>query len=174
MKWLARALLILLLSVVALIAVATEDRGSAQEVQVREYWVDPSTGLMWAGKDNGKDVTWRQATKYCRDLRLAGYSDWRLATIDELASLVDRSASTPERSDNTATFEISIGRVGRHVRGGLSLTGDPWSSSRRVKDRFGHPYGDGYFFDFVNSKASGDLPYFHNTKYALCVRRPGK
>jgi hypothetical protein len=147
-----------------------QDRSLAQETQARGYWVDPSTGLMWAGKDNGKDVTWRQATKYCHDLRLAGHSDWRLATLDELASLVDKSASTPERAGNTETLSIN---GGRHVRGNLSLTGDPWSSNRD-KDRFGHPYGDGDFFDFVYSKPSGDLPYFRNTKYALCVRRSGE
>ena len=36
---------------------------------MRGYWVDPSTSLMWAGKDNGKDVSWNKAMKYCRDLR---------------------------------------------------------------------------------------------------------
>jgi hypothetical protein len=46
---------------------------------MRGFWIDPSTGLMWAGKDNGKDVSWKGGVKYCRDLRLAGYSDWRLA-----------------------------------------------------------------------------------------------
>lgn len=121
-------------------------------------------------KDNGKAVTWHKALSYCRNLRLAGYSDCRLATLDELASLVDKSAPTPDRVGNTETFYIN---VGRHVRGNLSLAGDSWSSNRD-KDRFGHSYGDGYFFDFVNSKPSGDLPYFRNTKYALCVRRPGQ
>jgi hypothetical protein len=53
----------------------TAHMGQAQETQVRGYWVDPSTGLMWAGRDNGKDVNWHKAMKYCRDLRLAGYSD---------------------------------------------------------------------------------------------------
>ena len=36
------------------------------ETQIRGYWIDPSTGLMWAGKDNGKDVNWKKAVKYCR------------------------------------------------------------------------------------------------------------
>lgn len=141
----------------------------AQETQVRGYWTDSSTGLMWVGKDNGRAVTWHEAVSYCRDLRVAGYSDWRLATLDELASLVDRSTPAPQRAGNTETLSIN---VGRHVRGDLSLTGDPWSSNRE-KDRFGHPYGPGWFFDFVTSKPSYDLQLFRNTKYALCVRRPG-
>ena len=156
---------------VATIAAAqssTADRTSAQ-TQARGYWVDPSTGLMWPLKDNGKDVTWHEAVSYCRDLRLAGLSDWRLPTLDELASLVDKSTPTSELVGNMIVLHINLGR---HVKGSLSLTGDPWSSNRD-KDRFGHPYGDGDFFDFINGKASGDLPYFRNTKYALCVRRHG-
>jgi hypothetical protein len=165
---------LILLSVVTMIAGAQssiEDRSLLQETQVRGYWIDPTTGLMWAGKDNGKAVTWHKAVSYCRNLPLAGYSDWRLATLDELAGLVDKSDSSPERVGNTETFSIHLGNVARSVRGNLSLTGDPWSSNRG-KNRFGHPYGDGYFFDFVSSKPSYDLPYFRNTKYALCVRRP--
>ena len=172
MKWQANVAL-LLLSIVTMIAGAqspTEDRSLVQETQGRGYWIDPSTGLMWAAKDNGKAVTWHKAVSYCRNLRLAGYPDWRLATLDELATLVDKGVPAPERAGNTETFNINLGR---HVRGNLSLTGDPWSSNRD-KDRFGHPYGDGAFFDFVNSKPSWDLQSFRNTKYALCVRRAGE
>jgi hypothetical protein len=172
MKRQAKGILILL-SVITMISAAqspTADQNSAQETQARGYWIDPNTRLMWAAKDNGKEVSWKNAVKYCRDLRLAGYSDWRLATLDELASLVDRSTSDPGRVGNTETFNIN---VGRHVRGNLSLAGDPWSSTRD-KDRFGHPHWDGAFFDFVNSKPSWDLQSFRNTKYALCVRRSGQ
>ena len=141
----------------------------AQETQARGYWIDPSTSLMWEGKDNGIAVTWHKAASYCRNVRLAGHADWRLPTLDELASLVDKSTATPERVGSTETFSINLGNVGRYVRGGVSLSGNPWSSNQDT-DRFGHPYGDGDFFDFVTSKPSGDLPYFRNTKFALCVR----
>jgi hypothetical protein len=56
----------------------------SKETQTQGYWVDPSTGLMWAAKDNGKNVNWHQATSYCRKLHVGGYADWRLATIEEL------------------------------------------------------------------------------------------
>jgi hypothetical protein len=128
---------------------------------------------MWAAKDNGKDVNWHEATEYCRNLRLAGYSDWSLATLEELASLVDKGDLAPERVGSTEVIQINLGGVGRHVRGNLLLTGDPWSSNREI-NRFGHPYGPGWFFDFKTSKPSYDLQDFRNTKYALCVRRPGK
>lgn len=168
----AKGVLIFLL-VIAMMSIAqspASHRADAQETQAREYWVDPSTGLMWAAKDNGKAVSWKNAVKYCRNLRLAEYSDWRLATLDELASLVDKSDSTHQQTGNAETVNINLGR---HVKGNLSLMGDPWSSIREI-NRFGHPYGDGWFYDFVNSKPSGDLPYLRNIKYALCVRRPGQ
>lgn len=145
---------------------AKEEKITTQETQARGYWVDPSTGLMWAGKDNGKAVTWHKARKYCRSLRLAGYSDWRQATLEELGSLVDKKDYAPERIGNA-----EIVYLGSYVKGGLLLRGDPWSSDR-PKNRFGHPYGDGWFFDLATSKPSYDLPYFRNTKFALCVRRP--
>lgn len=149
---------------------AQEERKLAQETRSRGYWVDPTTKLMWEGHDNGTPVTWHKADSYCKELRLAGYSGWRLATLDELATLVDKTATSSDRVGNTETFTVNLGLP---VRGGLSLSGNSWSSTREI-NRFGKPYGDGWFFDFVNSRPSGDLPYFRNTKYALCVRRSGK
>jgi hypothetical protein len=98
------------------------------------YWVDFSTGLMWTAKDNGKDVSWRQATKYCRDLRLAGFSDWRLATIDELAGIYDGTGldAPPPREG------IKWALAGK-PKGSLFLTGNHhWSSTKALDDR-GHP-----------------------------------
>jgi hypothetical protein len=46
--------------------------------------------------------------KYCRNLHLAGYTDWRQPTLDELASLVDKASSTSERAGNLQTFSINI------------------------------------------------------------------
>jgi hypothetical protein len=42
---------------------STQSPSSIQQTQVRGYWTDPATGLMWAAKDNGKDVSWRNAIK---------------------------------------------------------------------------------------------------------------
>jgi hypothetical protein len=52
-------------------------------------WTDKATGLMWAKDSTSSDVTWNEASNYCSNLRLAGYSNWRLATIDELAGISD-------------------------------------------------------------------------------------
>lgn len=64
-----------------------QNGASAPDTQGRSVWTDPSTGLMWTGKD----VSWKKAMKYCRDLRLAGYSDWRLANIGELQGIYDKN-----------------------------------------------------------------------------------
>ena len=75
--------ILILLSVITVIFGAespANDRTDAQGAQAHEYWIDPPTGLMWAAKDNGKDITWGNAMKYCQALSLAGYSDWRLPT----------------------------------------------------------------------------------------------
>jgi hypothetical protein len=119
-------IVLILLAVVTMIAGAQSPREDQSSTRARDYWIDPTTGLMWMAKDSGKAVTWHKATSYCRNLRLAGYPDWRLATLDELASLVDKSAPVPQRIGNSETFNINIGR---HVRGNVSLTGDPWSTT---------------------------------------------
>lgn len=51
--------------------------------------LDRKTGLMWAARDNGEDITWHDAKKYCEDYHAGGYTDWRMPTIDELVSLYD-------------------------------------------------------------------------------------
>lgn len=168
MKWQAKVVLVLL-AILAMFASAqspTGDRSRAQETQVRDYWIDPSTGLMWAGKDNGKDVSWHKAMKYCRDLRLAGYSDWRLATIRELQGIYDKDANAPGRGgQGAATW---------HVKGNLFLTGNQWSSTRLVDDR-GHPSGYASRFDFNEGRVfNGDELWFYTNKRALCVRSVGE
>lgn len=158
-----------LLSIATMMAGAqsAEELELARQTQARGYWIDPSTGLMWAAKDNnGRDVIWKKAVNYCRDLRLAGYSDWSLATIDELEGIYDKSARAPglagKHNDKATTW---------HVKGGLFLTGLHWSSSRRSDDR-GKPSGYAWRFDFGNGhRFGGDQLGYANFKRALCVRR---
>ena len=164
---------VLLLSVAAFQASAQsapEAQGGAQETQIRGYWIDPSTGLMWAGKDNGKDVSWRSAMKYCRDLRLAGYSDWRLASIGELQGIYDKDANAPGLMGPSGKGHAATW----HVKGDLFLTGNQWSSNQLPDDR-GHPSGWASRFDFNEGRVfSGDKITFYTNKRALCVRGSAK
>ncbi len=58
-------------------------------------WRDPKTGLEWQGDSPG-EMTWQEALDYAESLTLGGKSDWRLPTLAELESLLDR---TRGRSD---------------------------------------------------------------------------
>ncbi|MDA8104600.1 MAG: DUF1566 domain-containing protein [Nitrospiraceae bacterium] len=49
---------------------------------------DSITGLMWQQGENGTN-SWYAAGPFCAILPLAGYSDWRLPTLDELTTLID-------------------------------------------------------------------------------------
>jgi len=137
----------------------------AQETQVREYWTDPSTGLMWTAKDNGNDIKWGNAMKYCQNLSLAGYSDWRLPSIEELEGIYDDSGfNAPHPKD------VVLALAGR-AKGGLLLTGArEWSSSRTLDDR-GHRTGIAWQYDFPHGMRWRYDPIgYTNNLRALCVR----
>lgn len=55
--------------------------------------LDEKSGLMWSAKDNGENINWHDAKRYCENHRVGGYSDWRLPTIDELRGLYDEKKS---------------------------------------------------------------------------------
>jgi hypothetical protein len=67
--------------------------------------LDTKTKLMWGGKDNGRDINWRDAKSYCEAYREGGYTDWRMPTQDELAGLYDKSK----------TYKIDCGLFGSNV-----------------------------------------------------------
>ena len=165
MKWAPSYVLLPLFTFVMSLSAQSPlpDGGGARRAQDLSYWTDPSTGLMWAGKDNGKDVSWQQAMKYCRDLRLAGYLDWRLASLGEMQGIYDKNANAPGRAGPGRSFVF-------HVKGNLFLSGNQWSSTRLVDDR-GRPSGYASRFDFNEGRVfNGDELWFHTNKRALCVR----
>jgi len=124
---------------------------------------------MWAGKDNGKDVSWHKAMKYCHDLRLAGYSDWRLATIGELQGIYDKTLDPSGMIGKEKGWAFPD-----NVKGGIYLTGNQWSSTRNLDDR-GHPSGYAWRFDFGDGRQfDGDELWFATNKRALCVRASGQ
>ena len=140
----------------------------AQETRARGYWMDPSTGLMWAARDSGKRMGWHKATKYCRNLRLAGYSDWRLPSIDELHGLVNLGAYATEHIGSKDIFHWN-GDL--QVNGGLLLSGDRQWSSTPVNPAVKHPskfwefnFREGRTREGFEDLLEGD------TMHALCVR----
>ncbi|MFC6646324.1 DUF1566 domain-containing protein [Granulicella cerasi] len=124
-------------------------------------WYDSATRLTWMRRDNGKDVNWREAERFCRNSRESNHSGWRLPTIGELRTLYDYNA-------------ISIGRIPKsrwhpqkpmmfHVRGNLFLTGNIWSGTK--VDDFA------FFFDFINGYERKDDASFYSGANAKSDRR---
>ena len=56
----------------------------------KSTWLDPKTGLEWQCESPG-EMTWDKALEYAKLLSLGGKVDWRLPTVAELETLLDRS-----------------------------------------------------------------------------------
>jgi hypothetical protein len=117
-------------------------------------WTDPATGLMWTQQDNGSDLDWKQAVTYCTNLRLGGFANWRLATIDELEAI----------------YEPAPGASGQ-IKGGIHLASPEsaiWSSSEGALNTTVMAY-------YYSSQYHGKGDVFRNLKLGvrtLCVRHP--
>lgn len=110
-------------------------------------YLDPKTHLIWTSRDNGRDIDWRRANDYCRQLELAGFSNWRLPILGELEDIMEPLSnagfSTPP--------EISLSSC------------CIWSSTQK---------DDVYAWNFnyrYSKKFSGSLTHTYDLR-ALCVR----
>ena len=61
--------------------------------------VDNATGLMWHQNGSRKSMKWNKAKEWVRNLEYAGYSDWRLPTLEEAVSLLESSKSNGQYID---------------------------------------------------------------------------
>ncbi len=84
------------------------DNGSGWEAcECTEYsvWCDNNTGLCWQTPQKDAydyediGVVSQDAVRYCQELELGGYDDWRLPDIDELRTLIRGSPSTETGGD---------------------------------------------------------------------------
>jgi Protein of unknown function (DUF1566) len=131
--------------------VATPVRtGFTKEVPEGVY-LDPKTKLMWTIADNGKDIHWHEANEYAKQLRLGGFSDWRLPTIEELEKLYDLKGSGEY-----------------NIRKPFALTGAwVWSSTKEGSD-------SAWDFNFLFGERHRYLLGPSYNARALCVRGPGE
>ena len=56
---------------------------------------DTSSSLIWQQATAPNTYNWDQAISYCESLSFAGYTDWRLPTLNELNTLVDSTQTPP-------------------------------------------------------------------------------
>ena len=71
-----------------------EDTFTVSVVNGDEIVTDAATGLIWQ-KGDLSAKRWKEALEYCESLNYAGYSDWRLPNINELASLANYDKYSP-------------------------------------------------------------------------------
>ena len=60
-----------------------------------EIVYDSNTGLYWQDNSDSGTFVWQDTIEYCENLELNAYTDWRLPNINELASLIDDTKSSP-------------------------------------------------------------------------------
>ena len=106
---------------------------------------DTLHGLMWQKSDDGVERAWKDAGQYCEDLNLAGYTDWRLPSINLLEGLIE-TANSP-----TAPSVFSI------------KPSYYWSASESLNNPQSAKYVN---FFYGNTYAYSK----DNTYYVLCVR----
>jgi len=112
---------------------------------------DPETGLSWTDRDNGDDVAWDRAGRYCEAMDAGGHDDWRLPTIDELELLFEPFSDAKHK-----------------VRLGIALSQCcVWAGTLEQP-------GETAWFFFYNEgyRKPFDLTYPYNLR-ALCVRGDG-
>jgi len=132
-------------------------------------WTDPATGLMWTSNDSGSEVDQPQAAAYCSTLQYAGYSGWRLPTVEELQGIYDPSNSAKKKVVSNIEYEV-------HVKDGLNLT-TGWVWSDRQGEYPGRPYQTAWLLQFFDPASNPDKgkpqsTFLHFTfhMHALCVR----
>jgi hypothetical protein len=113
---------------------------------IRERWqrkgsvvVDKKLGLMWQDDSEAKNVykNWSSAKRYCQNLTLAGYSDWRLPSYNELLSIVDYDRYDPAIMPSFQNVNTSFYYWSSSVY--VSATELAWV----VDFEFGNTYGNG-------------------------------
>ena len=71
-------------------------RYGLKEINGDKVVIDHATGLMWHQSSADENMEWENAKKWVRELNsrgYSGYSDWRLPTVEEAASLLESSKS---------------------------------------------------------------------------------
>jgi hypothetical protein len=108
---------------------------------------DLNTGLMWK-RDESPEMNLADALKYCQELRLGGYDDWRLPNMKELATLIDLSFKDSTWFDKESFPNVRTKPLGFY-----------WSSST-----FGATFGWGVNFQlgydgYYAGKKHGRYPF---------------
>lgn len=109
--------------------------------------IDTMRDLAWQDSPATVQTTWREAVKYCDELTLGTYGDWRLPNSNELISLVNDLAYNP--AINTAFTN--------------TISDNYWSSTTSVNDTTRT-----WYVDFNDGRQTEDRK--DGDGYVRCIR----
>jgi hypothetical protein len=129
---------------------------------------DTVTGLMWQKRGSGRPLENKDAVKYIKQLnkrRFAGYADWRMPTLEELASLLEKNKKSGAHIDpifdtqqrrcwgSDKRTELDDGHYGgwmvRFSDGGVRPV--KWATYQAVKSGWARPFNDNNYVRAVRS-----------------------
>jgi len=105
---------------------------------------DGNTNLMWK-KGECPDLSFDEALKYCEEMNLAGYNDWRMPNIKEIATLLDLSFEGDTWFHKKYFPDIKTAPLGFYWSSSTYAATFGWG----VNFQFGY---DGYYADKINGK----------------------
>jgi hypothetical protein len=73
---------------------------------------DPDSGLMWTQKDSHADLEkcldWKKSKEYVENLQTAGYDDWRMPSMPEIAGIYDNTKENVMSMDHDPEFPLGL------------------------------------------------------------------
>ena len=115
---------------------------------------DEKTGLVWQDNQDVAKIekSYTEAKKYCEQLNVDGFGDWRLPTLAEAYTIVDLTRDRPALKNG---FEM---RIGEHFWTATLFAGNPEKEAWRLSMSYGdaEPYSQ------------------HRTEHIRCVRGDAK
>ena len=118
---------------------------------------DTKTGLIWADSDNGSNINWRDARKYCAKKG----EGWQLPTVAQLQELYDASGKLSQKVGANTCYVTPL----------IRLSSSFFWSSDEVKVEAKVDFGSVWLVNFdLGARYSTPFFFLANIR-ALCVRR---